>query len=102
MPQQPRSRKDLPKADPWKPAAWENADAGAIQALMRGDAAAHQQQRAIKFIVEQVCGTYDLSYRSASDRDTCFAEGKRSVGLQIVKLTHVNLSTFKDEPSEQA
>lgn len=100
MPPQ-RKRTDLPKADPWKPAAWEVADAGAIQALMRGDAAEHQQRRAIKYIVETLCGTYDLSYRSGSDRDTCFAEGKRHVGLSIVKLTLLNLSKFKDEPSEQ-
>ena len=94
-------RKDLPKAEPWKPAAWEKADAGAIQALMRGDAPEHLQKRAIKFIVEVLCGTYDMSYRPSGDRDTCFAEGKRSVGLQLVKLSQLNLSRFKDEPSEQ-
>lgn len=97
----PQRRKDLPKAEPWKPANWEVADAGAIQALMRGDAAEHQQRRAIKFIVETLCGTYDLSFRSASERDTCFAEGKRFVGLSLVKLSKLNLAAFKDEPSEQ-
>lgn len=101
MPPLPRSRKDLPKAEPWKPSHYENADAGAIQALMRGDAPPHLQQRAIKYIVEVLCGTYDMSYRSNSDRDTCFAEGKRAVGLQIVKLATINLSAFKNEPSEQ-
>lgn len=92
---------ELPKAEPWKPAHWENADAGAIQALMRGEAEPHQQQRALTYIIEKLCGTYDMSYRPSGDRDTCFAEGKRFVGNRIVFLTKVNLSALKDEPSEQ-
>ena len=93
-------RRNLPKAEPWKPAAWDKADAGAIQALNRGEAAPHQQQRAMKYIVEVLCGTYDMSFRP-NDRDTCFAEGKRAVGLGLVKLANLNLGAFKDEPSEQ-
>lgn len=100
MPQPPK-RKDLPKREPWHPVRWEKADAAAIQALMRGDAPPHLQQRALKYIIEQLCGTYDLSFRPVSERDTCFAEGKRFVGLQLVKCTHLNLAAFKDEPSEQ-
>jgi hypothetical protein len=56
------------------------------------------QQRALKFIIENLCGTYDLSYRPGpdGDRDTTLAEGKRFVGLQIVKLLKVNLGVLKD------
>lgn len=97
----PSKRKDLPRADPWKPSAWQKADAGALQALTRGDAPVHQQQRAIKYIVEVLCATYDTSYRSEKPLDTAFAEGKRFVGAQIVKLCNLNLAAFKDEPSEQ-
>lgn len=90
-----------PKAEPWKPVDWDLADAGALQALARGDASSHAQQRALKFIVESLCATYDMSYRPSGDRDTCFAEGKRYVGLQVVKLLALNLSKFKDAPGEQ-
>ena len=77
-----------------------------MQALSRGEATDHQQQHALKFIVEQLAGTYDLSFRPDSPRVTDFAEGRRYVGLQIVKLTKLNLSRIVDpgeppEPSEQ-
>ena len=92
---------ELPKAEPWKPPHYEIEDAGAIQALMRGQAEPHQQQRALKYIIETLCSTYDMSYRPDGDRDTCFAEGKRFVGNQLVKLTKLNLSKMTGKPSEQ-
>jgi len=81
-----------PVGAPWAPAPYEPADAGALQALSRGECEPHQQTRALKFIVETLCGTYDLSYRPSGDRDTTFAEGKRHVGLQIVKLLKLKLN----------
>ena len=86
---------------PWKPAKWEPADATAIQALMRGDCPANLQQRAIKFIMWDLCGLRDLSFRpggAEGQRETDFAEGKRFVGLQIAKL----LETKVNRGGEQA
>lgn len=81
---------------PWKPAPWELADASALQALMRGDANKDQQERALRWVIESACGTYDMSYRPGdSSRDTDFAEGRRFVGLQIVKLVKMNLSELR-------
>ncbi len=79
------------------PAAYELPDASAIQALQRGDATPEQQQRALKWIIENACGTYDMSYRPGEEgrRDTDFAEGKRFVGSQIVKLLKLNLSLLR-------
>ncbi len=74
---------------PWKPAKWQPADATALQALMRGDCPSNLQQRAIKFIMWDLCGLRDLSFRpggAEGERETSFAEGKRFVGLQIGKL----------------
>ena len=82
--------KGTPQSLPHVPADWANADVGALQALQRGDATKGQQQRALKFIVEQLACTYDLSYRP--NGGTEFAEGKRFVGLQIVKLLNLNLA----------
>jgi hypothetical protein len=83
-------------SDPWKPAEWEPADVSALQALHRGNATPDQQKRALDYIINTVAGTYDLSYRPKSDRDTTFAEGKRHVGLQIVTKLKINLAAIKE------
>ena len=80
---------------PWKPTPWETEHAGAIQALIRGDAQPHQQQRAITFIIYNLCGVHDLPYRPGGhegDRDTAFAAGKMFVGQQLVKLSKVKFN----------
>lgn len=97
MPPKPAEPKEPPPPpSPWKPARWEPADATALQAMKRGDAEPHLQQRALAWIIE-ACGTYDLSFRPGADgeRATAFAEGKRSVGLQIVKLLNLNLEALR-------
>jgi hypothetical protein len=100
------TRKKLPGApqwEPWKPADWTVEDAGAIQALQRGDASADQQQRALTYIVNTLAGTYDDSFRPGVDGDrlTAYAAGRRFVGLSIVKLCNLKLSAFKKGQSEQ-
>lgn len=83
---------------PWKPAPYAIADAAAIQALQRGDANADQQRRALKWLIETCCGTYDLSYRPGGEegaRDTAMAEGKRWVGLQVVKLLNNSTAVMR-------
>lgn len=87
----------LPAGTVWAPVDYELSDAGALQALQRGDASAYQQQTALKFIVERIAGTYQPSFRATGDRDTCFAEGRRYVGMQIVKFLNINLATMKKE-----
>jgi hypothetical protein len=74
-----------PATQPWFPAAYDETITGAIKALNAGNANEGQQQRALRWIIEVVAGTYDMAYRPDSDRDTAFAEGKRFVGNQIVK-----------------
>jgi hypothetical protein len=83
--------KKLPAIEPWHPAPYIDADSYAIKALATGTANEGQQKRALDWIINTLCATYDLSYRPGSDRDTAFAEGKRHVGLQIVKQVNVNL-----------
>ena len=65
---------------------------------MRGDADKGKQQRALKFVIENIAGAYDVSYRPGADegrRDTDFAEGRRFTGLQIIKLLKLNLSALR-------
>lgn len=88
-------RKPNPNAGKaWCPPPYEAADITAIQAVAAGDADREQQQRAFKWIIEVAAQTYGLSYRPESERDTAFAEGRRMVGLSMVKLLRLNAAAF--------
>ncbi len=85
--------KKPPAGAAYAPPPYELADVGAIQALAKGQASEYQQVRALKWIVDVACATYDQSYRPGGEdgrRDSDFAEGRRFVGNQIVKLTKIN------------
>lgn len=90
-----------PRPEPWKPAEYDPEDAAACQAVAHGRASPEQQVRAYRFILEQLALTYDLSYRSELPLDTAFAEGKRFVGLQMVKFANINLQILTRKPREQ-
>jgi len=77
------------------PAPYGVREVAAIQAMHRGDASETQQRHAIRYIVEVLCGTYDLPFRPESARDSDFASGKMFVGQQLVKLTKINLEQLK-------
>ncbi len=81
----------------FKPAIYESADITAIQQLEQGIAEPEMQKRAFKWIVEEVCKTYDLSYRPGDSHDTAFAEGKRFVGLGIVKMLKLEPGKMRRE-----
>lgn len=85
---------------PYAPAPYESADVTAIQLLERGECPAELQKRALAWIVNVVCATYDQSYRPASTRDTDFAEGKRWVGNTIVKMLKLSAAKVRSESNE--
>ena len=63
---------------------------------MRGECPPNLQQRAMRFIMWELCGLRDLSFRPGGEegkRETDFAEGKRFVGLQIAKLLEVKITS---------
>lgn len=80
--------------EPWKPAPYEIEDVAALQALEKGIASETQQKRAIRYIVEVLGMTFEHTY-FPTDRDTAFANGRRYVGLQIVKLLRLPLNELK-------
>lgn len=77
------------------PPDYEPADIGAIQALARGDASPEAQRRALDWIINAAAATYDQSFHPDNAQLTSFAEGRRFVGNQIVKLTKLDLSKLK-------
>jgi hypothetical protein len=99
--QPPRPRRAAAASDAWLPAEYELADISAVQALQRGDASADQQRRALAWIINSACRTYDFAYRpGANDRDTNLALGRQFAGQQLVKLLHLNAGALKrSEPN---
>jgi hypothetical protein len=86
----------IPARDATQPPAYEPSDVAAIQALATGAATAGQQVEALRWIVEMAAGTYDLSYR-VDPCATAFAEGRRFVGLNIVKLSKLRMDIVRGE-----
>ena len=81
------------------PVKYVKADVAALQAMHRGEATADQQQRAMDFIVGDISDRNGMSFRPGQDgaRETAFAEGRRFVGNQIVKLVKLPLSKIKED-----
>lgn len=73
----------------FSPAKYDERIMHAVKNLARGEANESQQRCVLDWIINEVAKTYDVSFRPEGDRDTCFAEGRRFVGLQIVKLINM-------------
>lgn len=80
---------------PWGPAIWDDDDAKALKALQAGNANDIQQRRALNWIINKVCMTYDEPFVPESERTTNFLLGRRNVGLQIVKLLNLKLGALQ-------
>lgn len=68
---------------------FEPADIRAIQDLEQGKATPDMQIRALGFIVNNLCGTYQPTF-GETDRDSDFLDGRRFVGLEIVNCLKLN------------
>ena len=66
-------------------------DAYAIQAVARGEGGPHEQERAIKCIIEELAGARRMTFDPNSERSTSFNEGSRKVGRTIVGIINCNL-----------
>lgn len=89
------------KREPWAPAAWDDYDVTAIQALARGQANEQQQARALGWIVNKAAMANDQSFVPGQGDVTAFIEGRRSVGNQIKKLINLDLHAMA-QMQEQA
>ena len=69
-----------------KVVAYKAADATAIQQLEQGTANEQMQKRALEWIINSVCATYDQSYIPKDTHETAFNEGRRYCGNTIVKM----------------
>jgi hypothetical protein len=97
--EQPKPSRKLPPGTCWAPAPWDPADATAVQQVLLGRATEDQQKRAMKWVIEAACATYDFHYHP-SERDTAFALGRAFVGQQIVKLSRLNVSRMRSNDND--
>lgn len=84
-------------------------DIGALQALERGDATKEQQQRALKWIVEEAGrrdGDTFLLDEEGGERASSFMAGRRFVALEVLKLVHLSgaarVALIKSEQSKRS
>ena len=85
---------------PFEPAQYDNSIVAATRALANGEANEGQQQLFWKWLIEEVSGYFDLSFRPGGDdgrRLSDFAEGKRFVGSQCLKMLQPVLTPAKPE-----
>lgn len=78
--------------DPTKPPDYDSNDIAAFKALEAGAASPEQQKRALRWTLVGAADLYGLSYRNGGEdgrRATDFAEGRRFVGAQIVKMVNM-------------
>ena len=66
----------------------------ALQLLEKGECPPHLQKAALQYLINNLCGTYDLEFRPEGERATTFAAGKRYVGLQMVFMLKVNTAAL--------
>jgi len=91
----------MAKHEPWHPADYDLADAYAMQRLQAGDATEEQQKRALDWIINKACETYEPTFYPGGlegQRNSDLAQGKRFAGMQIVKM--LNIDTAKLRRSE--
>lgn len=64
---------------------YTEADVQALRAVADGCGTEDQQKRAIKFIIEDICGAYDFAFRPGpADRETNVALGRQRAGQILV------------------
>ena len=111
-------RARLSKRDPWEdlalirppegaedaffPNAFTPDDVFALQALARGEASAHQQKRALRYIVTTVARSYETDF-DPGPTTQAFMVGRHWVGNQVLKLLNLNPKPLRRDqaPTEQ-
>lgn len=82
------------RVPPFLRCEWDVPTVSAVQALQRGEASAQQQKDFLAWTINQAAATYGVSFQIEGDRETAFAEGRRFVGLQIVKMLTLSVNAL--------
>ena len=80
---------------PTDPAVANLSQIQAMQAMHKGDASPEQQQKALKWILEDASKINDICFYAGDSNASAFAAGKRFVGMQILSLIDVNTAKLE-------
>lgn len=92
----------VPENAPYLPSHVFQEVAYAIRGVNAGTADASQQALAVRWIVHEVTKAYDMSYRPESARDSDFAEGKRYVGNELIRVINMTNEAVARLPKMRA
>jgi len=79
------------------PGTYGKADMRAMQALADGTAGEYEQRRALNWIINHACLTYDEPFQAGRPDVSSYLLGRRSVGLAIIKLIKLKVEGLSDE-----
>lgn len=82
---------------PFHPPKYDKQVVIAFQMVHEGKGSPGQQQMVIDYVINEICRTYDMSYFPDNQRDTDFAEGKRFVGNEVIKLLKLKVGRLEEE-----
>jgi hypothetical protein len=83
---------------PWMPATFTPEIIGALQAMNRGDAAAHQQHMVLKWLIDMGHNNGALYFPGeAGRRDTDFALGRKWVADQIQTALRLRVKSNSEQ-----
>lgn len=91
---------------PWIPADYNSAVVTAVQQLMDGTCDAHLQKQFMHWLIVECCDTYGMSFRpedKGGHDAMVFAEAKRYIGNQIIKMSKMKASVVAgdNQPKER-
>lgn len=98
----PLRKPKTPAHRPWHPAPYDVPTIYALKALAKGTANEGQQKRVLEWLINAVARTYDASFFPDSERESAYAEGRRAVGLELVKLLNLPTSAIAAIKSKEA
>jgi hypothetical protein len=75
----------------WLPKGFNLNKSYALQALSTGTATAEQQKEALKYIVEDLCGIYGVTFDADNARLDAHNQGRAYIGHAIVQITKLRL-----------
>jgi hypothetical protein len=75
----------------WLPKGFNLNKSYALQALSTGTATAEQQKEALKYIVEDLCAIYGVTFDADNARLDAHNQGRAYIGHAIVQITKLRL-----------
>lgn len=74
-------------------------EVSAIRALMRGNASAGQQRRAMTYMMVELCGVGSIPFAGENTHGASFRAGSMATGVAMAQIADAVLMRFPDEHS---